>query len=240
MPGHCVEAYAFSDDGECRRLNRQVPATKLNLARERQRNRDRRNARNFIDRPQRRHALFHPSPHLTRIFLPMILKLLALSLILSATTFANSRGWPVKSELPEFLSVVADVPPIWGSADVVQSRCTFRVTLSNKRDTVLQLLNLNLVESRFMLIKADGTEVEWHIPKNIEGPGTNPGLTLGANSQIGFEIQMDRPLFPPTGWMARSCSMQRSGLWRVTSSRPPMANVECWTASLIPSCAAYP
>ncbi|MEO7097953.1 MAG: hypothetical protein ABI162_01230 [Luteolibacter sp.] len=113
------------------------------------------------------------------------------------TACANSIGWPEKKELPDQLSVTLDVPPTWGSKSAVEDHCSFRVNVSNKRNADLQLLNVSFVEPRFLLLKGDGTEVELDVPiKNLHGPSTNPGITIGPSSGIGFKVEMARPALP--------------------------------------------
>ncbi len=126
----------------------------------------------------------------------MIRNIILLSVLL-APAFGNSMGWPVKKELPDSISVGIDVPPTWGSKSAVDDHSAFRVTISNKRNSDLQLLNISFSEPRFVLVKGDGSEVHLDIPvKNLSEPNYNPGITLGPLSQSGFKIEMDRPVRP--------------------------------------------
>jgi len=127
----------------------------------------------------------------------MILKLFPLSLLFVTVAFANSMGWPIKKELPNQLSVTIDIPPTWGSEFAVDAHSSFRVNVSNKRNADLHLLNVSFIEPRFLLIKEDGSEVQLDVPiKNLKGPESNPGITLGPSSGIGFKVEMDRPVSP--------------------------------------------
>ena len=127
----------------------------------------------------------------------MIAKLLAISLLLP-TAYGKSIGWPKKDSLPDFMAVAIDLPPIWGSESAVNDHSSFRVTMKNTRNSDIQLLNVDFTSPRFLLIKDDGSVVPLDIPiKNLTVPRSNPGLTIGPSSQVGFKIEMDRPDRPP-------------------------------------------
>lgn len=105
-------------------------------------------------------------------------------------------GWPEK-ELPEDLTVTVDMPPVWGAKAVLDERGTFRVNISNKQAKDLHLLNLWFREPRLLLVKEDGQEVPLEVSiKKLESPSSNPGLTLGSTSTIGFKVAMERPVVP--------------------------------------------
>ena len=69
--------------------------------------------------------------------------------------------------------------------------------MTNKRDTEVHILNMRFIEPRFLLIKKDGSSVPLSVPiPKLRTPESNPGLILGPRSEIGFEIEFDRPANP--------------------------------------------
>jgi hypothetical protein len=124
----------------------------------------------------------------------MIRKILFLAVIIANAVFANSIGWPPKQELPEWLSVDIDIPPLWGSQLSFDLYSTIRIKLINKRSSEVRILNVRFFDPQFLLIKKDGSIVPIAIPiQRLRKPELNPGMTLGAHSEVGFEIEMDRP-----------------------------------------------
>jgi hypothetical protein len=124
----------------------------------------------------------------------MLRKIFILAVIVTNVAFANSIGWPPKEELPEWLLVAIDIPPRWGSQLAVDLHGVFRIKLRNKRDSDVRILNVRFFDPQFLLIKKDGSSVPLTVPMGqLRKPELNPGMTLGARSEVGFEIEMDRP-----------------------------------------------
>jgi hypothetical protein len=127
----------------------------------------------------------------------MIRKILLFAVILVNAAFANSMGWPPRQELPKWLSVDIDIPPLWGSQSSFDQYSAFRIKLTNKRDSEVRILNMHFSDPRFLLIKNDGSSVQLTVPiSKLRTPESNPGITLGSHSEVGFEIEFDRPASP--------------------------------------------
>jgi len=127
----------------------------------------------------------------------MLRKLLFFSVLMANAAFANSMGWPAREELPEWLSVDIDIPARWGSPLAVNLYSSFRIKITNKRDSEVHILNMRFVEPRFLLIKKDGSSVTLSVPiAKLRAPESNPSLILGRRSEIGFEIEFERPANP--------------------------------------------